>query len=92
MNTLIKPDLNFEWCNDKQPYTDSHLWTLSGLKHLTYMPASPNCIGIKHGEGLTGGKFHTDLLHRYKNLDHNFEFLKKYMDPISYKFYTEYYD
>lgn len=93
MNTLIKPDLNFKWCDDKEPYTDSWIWTRCRLNGITYAPEKINCIGIKHGDGMTGGKFHIDKLHRYeRGPDPNFEFLKNNMDPESYKFYTEYYE
>jgi len=81
MNTLIVPDLEIDWGNDSNPYTDSHLWFLaktnkSTLKGLTFMPMNVISIGIKHGFGKTGGAFHTDKL--------------EHMDKESFKFYTNY--
>ena len=93
MNTLIKPDMNLRWPDDKEPYTDSFLWTRLKLNKMTYRPIKHNCIGIKHGEGMTGGSFHVDRLHRYEiNKDPNFDFIRQVMDEDSFKFYSEYYD
>lgn len=90
MNTLIKPDLQFAWCPDNEPYTDLHLWNLAtGLKGIVIEPPILS-IGIKHGVGSCGGRSHLDRLHRYKNDDNGF--LKNIVDADSYKFYTEYAD
>ena len=89
MNTLIKPDLNFDWCVDYEPYTDIYLWMKSELKGITWMPLTHLCIGIKHGIGNCGGAFHTTYLKRYKFQDPNFEFLKQHMDFESFDFYTK---
>lgn len=85
MNTLIKPDLNFKWCNDNEAYTDIHLWrTLTGI---IFEPNKIISLGIKHGNGLCGGRTHTDNLHRFVNNDENYLFLKSIMDKESLKFY-----
>lgn len=97
MNTLIKADLSFPWCVDHEPYTDLHLWTelrrrqniLSGV---IFKPDQIMSIGIKHGEGLTGGRNHHDHLHRFVNDDTSKEFIKKHMDEESFKFYSTYYE
>lgn len=89
MNTFIKPDLNFDWCVDSDPYTDLHLWMRSGLKGVVIKPPILS-IGIKHGEGLCGGRNHTDKLERYINKDTDLSFLEKHMDYESFQFYTNY--
>ncbi len=94
MSTLIKPDLNFEWCKDNEPYTDIHLW--SKLKGVCFTPPKTICLGIKHGVGKCGGFAHIDKLHRYNNelssQDQNMEFLKGLVDPESFEFYSNYFD
>lgn len=95
MSTLIKPDLNFSWCPDHEPYTDTHLWMASGLKGVTYEPPEIICIGIKHGIGLTGGSFHNDRMQTYKGdratSDASGDWLRANTDPISYNFYRDYF-
>lgn len=95
MSTLIKPDLDFPWCPDHEPYTDQYLWKLkSHLQGVIFLPPQYICIGIKHGVGLTGGRSHTDRLHRYvKNkgtTDYQKEFLRQHLDPDSFSFYSQY--
>lgn len=97
MNTLIKPDLNFSWCQDNDPYTDLHLWLHAGLTGKIIHPVNPIAIGMKHGEGLCGGVNHVDKLHRFTNKDENFVYLYKHMiqendDFESFNFYSKYYD
>src|SRR5258706_947064 len=91
MSTLIKPDLNFEWCADNEPYTDSYLWNT--LKGITFNPGKNICLGIKHGTGMCGGLMHTERLDRYQRRgqsDHSKEFLKQNMDAESFEFYANY--
>lgn len=90
MSTIIKPDLNFNWCVDHEPYTDMHLWTI--LKGKVFKPQKHICLGIKHGTGLCGGRSHVDRLHRYKITDPDKSFLKSVMDADSYNFYTNYFN
>jgi hypothetical protein len=86
MSTLIKPDMDFPWCPDSEPYTDMHLWKVIQNKKL-FKPDPFICIGIKHGIGLSGGQHHNTRIHRYKyELD-----LKSFMDPESFRFYDEYF-
>lgn len=92
MNTLIKPDLNFAWCPDTEPYTDMHLWmTALKDKGIVWKPSRHISIGMKHGEGLCGGRNHYDKLHRFKNIDLNLSFLRETLDAESFKFYSNYY-
>ena len=91
MNTLIKPDLHFDWCVDNDPYTDLHLWLHAGLKGEIFTPKSHICLGIKHGDGLCGGVNHVDALHRYTNFDYKFWYLKSILDSESFNFYSKYF-
>lgn len=68
MNTFIKPDMEFPWGNDNDPYTDIHLWNLtrtagflggqSTLHGIIHQPPVLT-LGIKHGVGLCGGVGHS---------------------------------
>jgi hypothetical protein len=91
MNTLIKPDLNFEWCEDSEPYTDMHLWSV--LKGRIVSVVDVTSIGIKHGVGLCGGNMHTTRLKRFERgtQDPHYNFLKKTMDEPSFNFYSNYF-
>jgi hypothetical protein len=77
MNTLIKPNLHFSWCDDAYPYTDMHLWKSKEIVNKkVFLPSQPICVGMKHGVGLCGGILHTNKFERYTHDDSNFEFLK----------------
>ncbi len=93
MSTLIRPDLTFPWCPDSEPYTD--VWLFSKLKYALFQPISPICIGIKHGDGLTGGGSHVDRLERYRKppatRDDSMAWLLDHVDPISFEFYRDYF-
>lgn len=90
MNTMIKPDLQFSWCADNEPYTDLHLWET--IKGSVFTPEKYISLGIKHGEGLCGGASHTSRLHRYTNFDSDKKLLRSCMDPESFSFYTNYFN
>lgn len=90
MSTIIKPNLDIEWCADNDPYTDVHLWKLFRGQHATFKPNKHICLGIKHGVGLTGGRNHTDFMHRYINDDSDKSFLREHMDNDSFAFYSNY--
>jgi len=102
MSTLIKPDMTLNWGNDMNPYTDSWLWLSSRLNGITFHPSKHICLGIKHGVGMVGGRYHTDDyivsgqkrkgdFNKYKTDDSNLDFLRANMDPISFDFYTNYF-
>lgn len=94
MNTLIVPDLKFEWCKDSEPFTDSYLWQRLKLNGKVIKPKELISIGIKHGEGLCGGHMHNDRLFRftdYGTQDPLSNFLKEKMDPNSFEFYSNFY-
>jgi hypothetical protein len=86
MNTMIRLNMDFEWCADNDPYTDIHLWKHAGLeKQLIFEPMQTICLGIKHNVGLTGGENHCTFMHRYINEDNGF--LKNTVDNESFEFY-----
>ena len=87
MNTFIKPDLEFEWCKDHNPYTDLHLFRM--LDYKVFRPEKLYSLGIKHGEGLCGAPSHKDHLYRFRNKDDGF--LEKTLDSKSYEFYWNYF-
>lgn len=97
MSTLIKPDMDFEWCPDFEPFTDMHLWYkwFPIGEGAVFKPSKHICVGIKHGEGLCGGASHTDRLYRYSTgdgiLDPNNAFLAENMTPESFEFYSNYF-
>jgi hypothetical protein len=77
MNTMLKADLDIEWCLDHDPYTDLKLWSQFYSKsHHIFTPKNIICIGLKHGVGMSGGEFHNTYLERFVNKDPNGEFLK----------------
>jgi hypothetical protein len=90
MSTLIRPGLKFDWCLDHDPFTDAHLYKVIKNK-VIFTPEKLICMGIKHGVGKCGGRSHVDMLQRYQNDDPEKEFLKKHLDPESFKFYANYF-
>jgi hypothetical protein len=89
MNTLIRPDLTFKWCQDHEPFTDIHLWNT--LKGTIIYPTKTVSVGIKHGIGLCGGRSHIDKLDRYTHNDHDLSFLREKLDKDSFDFYSNYF-
>lgn len=90
MSTLMKPDLDFPWCADDEPYTDMFLWLVlkDRFSKVTFDPGKHICIGIKHGIGKVGGHFHNSRVHRFNKDDLD---LNQVMDPASADFYTNYF-
>lgn len=64
MCTLMKPDLDVEWCADDYPYTDAWLW-MNCKDRKTFRPGEMICLGIKHGISLCGGEYHSTNLKKY---------------------------
>lgn len=93
MSTIIKPDLDFAWCPDHEPYTDMWLW--NKLKGIVFHPEKHICLGVKHGVGLCGGRSHVDRLERYSNVgqtDFDKTFLSATLDKESFEFYSNYFN
>lgn len=87
MNTMIKPDMNFPWCNDADPFTDMHLWFRPEFDRKLFKPHKHIAVGMKHGLTLTGGKSHVDRYNRYINDDNGF--LKETLEEASYNFFFQ---
>lgn len=93
MSTLIKPDLDIDWPNDSEPYTDSHLWfNNTQLKKVIFTPDEMICLGIKHAVGKCGGQNHNTRLDRYVHKDADKNFLRRHLDPSSFEFYSNYFN
>lgn len=95
MNTLIRPDMNFKWCKDSEPYTDIHLWEniRNGIiipQPVSAITGGKLCIGIKHGIGMTGGNYHVTNIKRYEYDDTiDMDYLRKNTDIDSFNFYKQ---
>lgn len=91
MNTLIKPDMDFNWGIESDPYTDIHVWNLLG--GVVFKPDMHICLGIKHGTGKCGGHMHTTRDHMYLKhgtADPDHLFLKEHMSAECFNFYSSY--
>lgn len=96
MNIFIKPDLNFPWPVDLEPYLDLHLWLHAGITNrVVWMPDKWYSVGIKHGEGKTidggGHRIHDDNYVKLRYIHPDNGFLKETLDPESFLFYDNYF-
>lgn len=71
--------------NDTDVFFDIALWKTS-LSKKTVVPHKEICLGIKHGEGLCGGRAHSSVF-PYKNNDIDMDYLKSIVDKESFEFY-----
>lgn len=97
MNTMIKPGLtSIHWPVDHDPFTDMWLWMRQDnrITKRLWHPSTPIALGIKHGVGKTGGKYHGDELAKYSGPrghdDQDQSFLQSIVDEESFKFYSEF--
>lgn len=94
MATLIKPNLDLGNVIDEDPYFDKHIYNHITNKEL-FTPNKTICIGIKHGDGMTGGSYHHERLDRFTTnkgiTDYDKSFLKANMDKDSFEFYSNYF-
>ena len=86
MSTCVIPGLDIVWPPDSEQYTDKYLWAQFKNVAVTFNPPEIICLGIKHNIGKTGGLFHNDRFHAYKEDDSDMTFLKKHMGA-DYEFY-----
>ena len=92
MSTLMKPDLPVlltkeGWPADDYPYTDSHLWINSKNKAV-FRPKEIICLGIKHGIGMSGGRWHDTTNQRDMRMyKENKLSLLKIVGEENYEFY-----
>lgn len=102
MNTFIKPDLDFPWPVDMEPFLDIHLWEMRNnpiKSRIVFKPDHIISVGIKHAQGKTipGGLHVVEdrMRKKYINPDVNTEypegFLKTVMDAESFNFYNNYF-
>lgn len=71
MSTLMRPDMDFEWPAPDYAYTDSFLWKSVGGK--LFNPRKTITVGLKHGIGLCGGRWHSESLQRYNRNEIDFK-------------------
>jgi hypothetical protein len=83
MNTLIRCDAQISWLADSEVFLDLNLW--QQLEGKTFDTTHPIAIGIKHGQGLCGGKGHSQML--FDKGDKNMQYLESLVDEISFDFY-----
>lgn len=77
----------FNWPNSKIVMLDLYLWAHSRLTRnnfTRYFHPEPIALGIKHGQGVCGGKAHRMEL---KHKDQHYAFLKSHVDLEAFKFY-----
>jgi glycosyltransferase involved in cell wall biosynthesis len=90
MNTLIKPDMDFNWGIDENPFTDMHLWITIPNRSVWFSPRVV-AVGMKHGIGKCGGYSHVDRLERYDVVGKpDNGFLERCIDAESFKFYEKF--
>lgn len=100
MNTFIKPDMDFEWPVDLEPYLDLHLWKTIPNR-MIWMPDKWYSVGCKHAIGKTidggGHRIHDDeyvklrYIHKDTNEQYPNGFMKTVFDKDSYDFFWNYF-
>lgn len=94
MNTFIRPDLDFPWPVDLEPYLDLHLWKTIPNR-VVWMPDKWYSIGIKHAIGKTidggGHRIHDDDYVKLRYIHPDNGLLKETMDADSFEFYWNYF-
>lgn len=90
LSTMLRPDMEFEWCPDYEAFTDKHLFATMNYKLWT--PDRHICLGMKHGVGRTGGLTHIHKLHRFINQDLDKKFIRGLMDDGSFEFFSNYFN
>lgn len=83
--TILKCGLNINWPADNSMHLDISLW--KQLKGETFKPNNIIALGMKHGEGMCGGRGHRDI-EIYDNNDPQREFLKSIVDEKSFELYS----
>jgi hypothetical protein len=82
--TMLRTGLNIDWPTDGYLPLDMYLW--KRLQGRTFAPDNVIALGMKHGEGLCGGKGH-EAENMYTDADPDRSFLKETVDEESYNFY-----
>lgn len=86
--TVISSKAEINWPKDTEVFLDMHLWKTVKNKYI-WIPKELIVIGIKHGEGLCGGKGHTTL--KYDHVDPYMTLLSRLVDSESLEFYKNYF-
>lgn len=73
---------DFEWPSDDSKFLDISIWKYARNKKKAFV--NSGAIGIKHGQGLVGGKGHVMKLN---NADPKREWLKSRIEDYQYEFY-----
>lgn len=87
--TAIATKCDVIWPKDTEVFLDLHLWKTIENK-LLFLPKEHLAIGIKHGEGLCGGKGHTTF--KFDQKDQDMMWLKDRVDKYSFEFYKNYFN
>ena len=85
MNTLISCRAGISWPDDSEVFLDLNLW--NQLKGKTFSAPQGLSLGIKHGEGLCGGRGHS-FAPMFQEDDPDSSYLKSLTDPESFDFYV----
>lgn len=75
---------NFKWHLAHKVFLDRDLWFYAKKFKRSFIEMT--AIGIKHGQGLTGGKGHVQT---FPNKDPNLAWLKSKVSPQSFEFYSK---
>jgi hypothetical protein len=85
-STMISKNIFIDYPNDNDKDFDLKLW--SNCIGETFEPLKPICLGIKHNQGLCGGKGH-NVGFKYNQKDKEMLYLESIVDKESFKFYKE---
>lgn len=85
MNTSIKGGLDIDWPADNTVFLDLLLWGSMKGKLFDF---GDQCVGIKHGVGVCGGRGHSSNLCDVADPDGRY--LRQLTDQESFEFYTTY--
>lgn len=82
---VTKKIMDVPFCKDTEAFLDMHLWKQDIFKG-TFIPDQQICLGIKHGQGLCGGKGHNKDF-PFDNDDKALSYISKIIDIKSLNFY-----
>lgn len=79
---------DFDWPPDNYVFLDLKIWAHAAKKKKAKIRLLKNnpCLGIKHGQGLVGGKGHRMIM---KNKDNDLKFLRSRVNDETFEFYTK---
>lgn len=79
---------DFSWPPDNYIFLDSAIWKHASKKKKAKVRLLKNnpCLGMKHGQGLCGGKGHRMTM---RNKDNDLKFLRSRVSDEAFEFYTK---